>query len=197
MISAERIQYLQQRIAQFDDQHAYRLLFTELYPYLYPFAKALVKAKEPAEEVVSDVFIKIWEKRGELDKIDNLKVYLYVATRHLALNYLDKQRRNATNSLDQFQTPELISIGVDPEQLLITADMMVLLRKAIDQLPPKCRIIFKLVKEDGLKYREVAEVLNISIKTVENQLAIALQKLGSAVNFDIKRTLPTPVRHSR
>jgi RNA polymerase sigma-70 factor (family 1) len=196
MISAEEIQYLQRQIARFDDQQAYRLLFTALYPYLYPFARTLVKAKESAEEVVSDVFMKVWEKRQELEKIENLKVYLYVATRHIALNYLEKQRRNATDTLDHFQASELISVYIDPEQLLITADMMQLLRKAIDRLPPKCRVIFKLVKEDGLKYREVAEILNISTKTVENQVAIALQKLGNAVNFDIKRTLPTSVGHS-
>jgi RNA polymerase sigma-70 factor (family 1) len=194
MISAEEIRYLQQQIARFDDQQAYRLLFTALYPYLFPFAKALVRAKEPAEEVVSDVFIKVWEKRQDLCKIENLKVYLYVATRHVALNYLEKQRHTATNPLDHLQVSELISVYIDPEQLMITADMMQLLRKAIDRLPPKCRLIFKLVKEDGLKYREVAEVLNISAKTVENQMTIALQKLGNAVNFDIKRSLPTSVR---
>ncbi|HEX3934508.1 MAG TPA: sigma-70 family RNA polymerase sigma factor, partial [Puia sp.] len=96
--------------------------------------------------------------------------------------------------LDGFQHAELISVNLDPEQLLITADMMTLLRKAIDHLPPKCKVIFKLVKEDGLKYREVAEILGISVKTVENQLAIALHKLGSAVDFDIKKALPTPIK---
>ncbi|HEX3935518.1 MAG TPA: RNA polymerase sigma-70 factor [Puia sp.] len=194
MITAEQIQYLQQRIACHDDQHAYKLLFTALYPYLFPFAQALVKLKEPAEEIVSDVFIKVWEKRKELPKIENLRLYLYVATRHIALNYLDKQKRRPTRPLDGFQHAELISVNLDPEQLLITADMMALLRKAIDQLPPKCKVIFKLVKEDGLKYREVAEVLGISAKTVENQLAIALHKLGSAVDFDIKKALPTPIK---
>jgi RNA polymerase sigma-70 factor (family 1) len=194
MITAEQIQYLQQRIALFDDQHAYKLLFTSLYPYLYPFARALVKAKEPAEEIVSDVFIKVWEKRKELEKIDNLKLYLYVATRHIALNYLEKQKRKPTNPIDYFQHGEFISVHLDPEQLLITADMVALLRKAIDQLPPKCKVIFKLVKEDGLKYREVAEILGISIKTVENQLAIALHKLGDAVDFDIKKTVPSTVK---
>jgi RNA polymerase sigma-70 factor (ECF subfamily) len=194
MITAERILYLQQRIANHDDQQAYKLLFTALYPYLYPFALALVKLREPAEEVVSDVFIKVWEKRKELPKVENLRLYLYVTTRHIALNYLDKQKRKPTRPLDGFQHGELISVHLDPEQLLITADMMALLRKAIDGLPPKCKVIFKLVKEDGLKYREVAEILGISVKTVENQLAIALHKLGSAVDFDIKKALPTPIK---
>src|ERR1700743_3784301 len=194
MITAEQIQYLQQRIACHDDHHAYKLLYTARYPYLYPFARALVKLKEPAEEVVSDVFIKVWEKRRELEKVENLRLYLYVTTRHIALNYLDKQKRKPTKPLDGFQHAELISVHLDPEQLLITADMMGLLRKAIDPLPPKCKVIFKLVKEDGLKYREVAEILGISVKTVENQLAIALHKLGNVVDFDIKKTLPTPVK---
>jgi RNA polymerase sigma-70 factor (family 1) len=190
MLTADQILYYQQQIAFYDDQQAYKLLFTELYPYLYPFARALVKSKELAEEVVSDVFIKVWEKRKELAKIENLRLYLYVATRHIALNYLDQEKRKPTSPLDHLQHSEYITVHLDPERLLITSDMLALVRKAIDQLPPQCKIIFKLVKEDGLKYREVAEILNISSKTVENQLAIALRKIGNAVSFDVNRSIP-------
>ena len=77
---------------------------------------------------------------------------------------------------------------------MITAEMLALIQKAIDQLPPKCKMIFKLAKEDGLKYREVAEVLSLSIKTVENQLAIALEKIGNTVHFDVGRSIPSPVK---
>ena|ERR1700761_7141486 len=192
-MTADSIKYLQSRIACFDDQIAYKELFTFLYSPLLLFAKSIVKTKEAAEEIVSDVFIRIWEKRRELEKIDNLKVYLYVATRNTALNYLSAHKRINTNSLEEFHT-EFTSIYFDPEQLMITADMLALIRRSIDQLPPKCKIIFKLVKEDGLKYREVAEILGISVKTVENQLAIALQKIGNTVSFDVARTLPTPVK---
>ena len=194
MITSSSIQNLQQRIARQDDQQAYKELFTSLYSYLFRFARTLLKSRESAEEVVSDVFIKVWERRKELEKIDNLKVYLYVSTRNIAYNYLDKQRRNPTNSIDDFET-EFTSIYFDPEQLLVTADMLALIQKAIDQLPPKCKMIFKLAKEDGLKYREVAEVLNVSIKTVENQLAIALQKIGNTVSFDIHRSVSSPMKH--
>ncbi len=191
-MTVDRIQYLQQQIARFDDQHAYKELFQSLYHYLYPFARTIVKEKESAEEVVSDVFIKVWEKRKELEKIDNLKVYLYVSTRNIAFNYLDKQKRSATFSIDDFQA-EFTSVYFDPEQMLITADMLALIQKAIDQLPSKCRLIFKLAKEDGLKYKEIAEILNISAKTVENQVAIALHKIGNTVSFDIKRSQPFTV----
>jgi RNA polymerase sigma-70 factor (ECF subfamily) len=196
MITATTIQELQRRIARYDDQQAYKELFTSLYPYLFHFAKTLVKAKEPAEEIISDVFIKIWEKRKDLEKIDNLRLYLYVSTRNHAYNYLDKQKKIATNPLDDLQA-EFTSVYFDPEQLLITADMLARIQKAIDQLPPKCKIIFKLIKEDGLKYREVAELLNISIKTVENQLAIAVEKIGNAVSFDIRKTISSSIYHSR
>jgi RNA polymerase sigma-70 factor (family 1) len=193
MIIASKIIDLQYRIARLDDQQAYRELYTSLYSYLFGFAKTIVQSRESAEEVVSDVFIKLWERRKELEKIENLKVYLYVATRNIAFNYLDKQKRNSTNSIDDVEA-EFTSIDFDPEQLLITADMLALIQKAIDQLPPKCKIIFKLAKEDGLKYREIAEVLSISVKTVENQLAIALYKIGTAVSFDIRRTIPSSLK---
>ena len=192
-MTAESIKYLQTRIACADDQAAYKELFTSLYSSLFLFAKSLVKSKEAAEEVVSDVFIHIWEKRRGLEKIENLRVYLYVSTRNASLNYINRHKRTATNPIEEFQA-EFTSIYFDPEQLMITADMLALIKRSIDQLPPKCKIIFKLVKEDGLKYREVAEILNISIKTVENQLAIALQKIGNAISFDLAKTVPSPVR---
>lgn len=195
MIAANRIKYLQDRIAAYDDQYAYKELFTSLYSYLYHFAFSFVKSKQPAEEILSDVFIKIWEKRSELEKIANLKVYLYVATRNIALNYVEKQKRDATHNLDEF-TAGIKSLYFDPEQLMVTAEMMNLIQKAIEDLPAKCKMVFKLVKEDGLKYREVAEIMDISTKTVENQLAIALRKIGSAVDFDIKRSIPA-MGHSR
>lgn len=195
MITAARIQFLQHRVALLDDQQAYKELFTSLYSYLYHFARTLVRAKEPAEEIVSDVFIKVWEKRRELKKIENLKVYLYVTTRNMAFNYLDKQKRIPTDHLEDIPA-EFTSVYFDPEQLMITADMLTLIQKAIDQLPPKCRMIFKLAKEDGLKYREVAEILNVSVKTVENQLAIALHKIGKTVSFDIHKSVPSSMRHN-
>jgi RNA polymerase sigma-70 factor (ECF subfamily) len=193
-MTAEGLKYLQSRIARFDDQKAYKELFTTLYSPLFLFAKSMVKSREPAEEIVSDVFIRIWEMRRGLEKIENLKVYLYVAVRNASLSFLSNQKNNNTNPLEEFHA-EFTSIYFDPEQLLITADMLALIKRSIDQLPPRCKIIFKLVKEDGLKYREVAEILNLSVKTVENQVSIALQKIGNTVSFDVDKTIPFQVRN--
>src|ERR1700744_3474974 len=159
-MTIERIKDLQVRIGRFDDQIAYKELYTSLYGSLFGFARTIAPSRETAEEIVSDVFIRLWQRRSHLEKIDNLKVYLYVATRNTAFNYLDKQKRHPTNYIHDAEA-EFTSIYFDPEQLLVTADLLALIQKAIDQLPPKCKIIFKLVKEDGLKYRDVAEILDL------------------------------------
>jgi RNA polymerase sigma-70 factor (ECF subfamily) len=193
MIAAAKINYLQERIARFDDQFAYKELYLSFYNPLLAFAQSYVKSREQAEEIVSDVFISIWEKRKRIDSINNLRVYLFVATKNTALNYLSRQNKTMVSDINEEST-ELKSIYFDPEQLLITAEMIALIKAAISQLPPKCQVIFKLVKEEELKYREVAEILDISIKTVENQVAIALKKIGSAINFDIKKVIPSSSR---
>jgi RNA polymerase sigma-70 factor (family 1) len=187
-IAAERIQYLQTRIARFEDQSAYRELFITLYPSLYHFTNGFLRSKESAEEIVSDVFIRIWQKRAELETIRHLKVYCFVAARNLSLNLLEKQKSESTVGLDDFET-ELKSSYSDPEQMMITEEMMKRIHKAIGDLPLKCRMIFNLIKEDGFKYQETAEIMNISVKTVENQLAIALKKIGKSIHFDIKRAI--------
>jgi RNA polymerase sigma-70 factor (family 1) len=195
MIAAERIAFLQMRVAQFEDQKAYEELYVSLYRYLYNFAWSFVNSKQLAEEIVSDVFIKVWQKRKTLESIENFKVYLYVATKNISLNYLGKTRALSFSDLGDLSS-ELISTYSDPEQLLITSDMMVLINNAIAQLPSRCRLIFQLVKEDKMKCREVAEVLQLSIKTVENQVAIAVRKIGNAVRFDIGRAIVSPANQS-
>ena len=196
MIAAEKIKYLQNRIARSEDQWAYKELFSEFYSYLTRFARSFVRSKELAEEIVSDVFIKIWEKRSRLEEITNLKLYLYVATRNTALNYLERQTKTSTFPIDEL-APELGCLSFDPEQLLITAEMMARIQRAIDALPPKCKMVYKLIKEDQLAYKEVADIMQIAIKTVENQLAIAIQKISSAISFDIKRTIPSSLNSSK
>lgn len=187
MIAAAKISYLQEQIARYDDKFAYKELFVSFYNPLLKFALTMV-SREQAEEIVSDVFVHIWEKRKRIDSISNLKVYLYKAVKNTALNYIAKQNRNNTTGIEEAGI-ELQSIYFNPEQLLITAEMMKRIKNAVDQLPPQCKLIFKLVKEDELKYREVAEILGLSLKTVENQVTIALRKIGNSIHFDIKKAI--------
>jgi RNA polymerase sigma-70 factor (family 1) len=187
-IADARIRFLQTRIARFEDQQAYKELYLTLYPAIFSFISGIIKSKPTAEEIISDVFIKIWEKRQDLDLIVNLKVYCYVIAKNLSLNYLEKQRRISTLNIEDF-SDTLTERFIDPEQLMITSEMMDRISMAIDSLPARCKMIFILVKENGFKYKEVAEIMSITDKTVENQLAIALKKISISINFDLSRSL--------
>ena len=187
MLANLHIQELQQRIALYDDQPAYKELFALFFKSLQQFAVSFVRSPEVAEEIVSDVFIKVWKKRAGLSRIHNLKLYLFISTKNGALNYLRTQKKVFLQPEQYFV--QLQSIYFNPEKLMLTAEMMNRVQKAINDLPPRCQLIFKLIKEDGLKYREVAELLQVSIKTVENQMAIAIRKIGLAIHFDIRTTL--------
>jgi len=187
-IADARIRFLQTRIARFEDQQAYKELYLTLYPAIFSFISGIIKSKPTAEEIISDVFIKIWEKRQDLDLIVNLKVYCYVIAKNLSLNYLEKQRRISTLNIEDF-SDTLTERFIDPEQLMITSEMMDRITMAIDSLPARCKMIFILVKENGFKYKEVAEIMSITDKTVENQLAIALKKISISINFDLSRSL--------
>lgn len=182
------IREIQRRIALYDEEAAYKELFCLFYKPLLRFAYTFCHSNEMAEEIVSDVFISIWQRRTTLEEINNLKVYLYISTKNAALKYLLKQQKQVAITIDDLQV-ELQSQYNDPEQLMMTAEMMARVEQAISHLPPRCKLVFKLIKEDGLRYKEVAEILGISVKTIDNQLAIALQKIGKAINVNLKKVI--------
>ncbi len=184
MKKPENIRLLQQAISCFDDTQAYKQLFLLFYPSLVHFAASILKSKESAEEIVSDVFIKIWQKRQHLDKVENLSFYLFTAVKNRCINQFNDFKNRAEIDISDVAT-EFKSLYHDPEQTLISAENIKQIREAIQELPPRCRLIFKLVKEEGLKYKEVAELLQLSVKTVENQMSLAFKKIGTAINFKL------------
>lgn len=174
------IQQLLQRVQSLDDQIAFKQLYQALFFKLYQFAYSFVKSKENAEEVVNDVFLSVWQKRKTLGTIQNINVYLYVSVKNASLNYLRKSNMKIPLSVDDLATHHL-RITVNPESIMITRELESSIRKAIEQLPPKCKIIFKMIKYDGLSYKEVAAILGLSVKTVDTQLYIALKKLSHII----------------
>jgi RNA polymerase sigma-70 factor (family 1) len=184
MIAAASIGKLLNRIALYDDPIAYKELFMLYHKRLVSFSSTITRSKESAEEVVSDVFLKIWVNRNTLSRIDNFHLYIYVITKNLSINRLLKDNKEKVFSLDE-TVVDVQNVYSDPEQLMISAEMQKRVRIAIQSLPSKCKLIFKLIREDGLKYREVAELLHLSLKTVENQMTIALKKISESIRFDI------------
>lgn len=183
-MNGKEILELQERIALYDDQQAFRQLFQAYNLGLLQFAISIVKVKETAEELVEDVFVKVWHNRSEIMSIKNLRVYLYVALKNNCLSHIHRNKAVVSLDLDGLDVVcgELVP---NPEDLMVVSEMLQTVNRAIHTLPPKCRIVYKMVKEDGLKYKEVAEILDISPRTVENHIALAIKRIAQqlTVNF--------------
>jgi RNA polymerase sigma-70 factor (family 1) len=176
------INSLQYQIAVYEDTAAYKKLFFAMFPSLQRFAYSILKSRQLAEETASDVLVEVWVRRKKLQEVQNLKLYLLTSAKHAALRKLKQENRNARFSIDELQV-EMSSPDYNPEEALRTHELEQALHKAVNELPPRCKIIYKLAKEDKLRYAEIAALLEISIKTIDNQLAIALQKIAQAIHL--------------
>ncbi len=186
MLAEKEILHLHQKVISDNDASAFSQLYVAFLPKLLPFAQSIIKNKELSEEIVSDVFIKVWERRERLKDIVNFKLYLYVSTKNTALNYLKRHFRKNVISIDDMNI-DLSSATYTPEQILISTELINKINSAISMLPAKCKLIFKLAKEDGLKYNEIAHLLNISIKTIDSQMAIAIKRIAATINFNLEK----------
>lgn len=182
MLPNVEINDLLEAISSRDCEKSYKVLFVSLHENLYRFAFGILKSTEDAEEVVSDLFINLWVKRKNLKRLENPKLYLLIGTKNFALNRLKLNKRKVSLQIDDFST-HLESVFFNPEELAISAELTQKIMDSVNALPPKCKIIFKLIKEDGLKYQEVSELLDLSVKTVESQMAIALRRIRQCLEF--------------
>jgi RNA polymerase sigma factor (sigma-70 family) len=147
-----RIQELQTRISRFDDQQAYKELYISFYPSLFHFIRDMIKSRQIAEEIISDVFMKIWEHRKTLENILNLRVYCFVAAKNLSLNQLEKQKREITYDIDEFAFRITSGMNANPEQLMISEEMLKRIHQVVETLPSRCTMDLKLVNEIGFRY---------------------------------------------
>lgn len=164
-----------------DEVEAYELLFYRFYTPLCQFVLKYTGNEVLSEEIVQETFINFWEKRNGLIIHTSLKSYLYTSVKNSALNYLKSQYARQNFNRDFFDQEE-ISINTTQETILFD-ELQILVQKAIDKLPEKCRIIYLLNRNSGLSYQEIADELGISVKTVEAQMGIALKKLRTYLNF--------------
>ncbi len=181
-MNESRRKYLLHAIAEYSDQSAFDELFTFYFPALVPFANNIVKDVQLAEEVVEDVFVKLWHNRKTMVSIRSFSHYIYTATKYTAISSLKNQR---TILYEDFSEDLRLTYS-SPETIFISNENIAGIAMAINELPPKCRLVFRLIKEEGLKYEEVAQLLQISVKTVERQMSIATKKLITA----LQRMLP-------
>lgn len=153
----------------------FRIFFELHYQRLCSYAFSFLKDEDSCEDLVQDVFIKIWMNRQDLIGSDQLKFYIFSAVRNNCLTRLQKNKKlHIVEMTDEEEGDEII-IKLDPDEA--TAEPTILIAKALDRLPPKCREVFLLSRISNLSYLQIADTLEISIKTVENQMGKALKIL--------------------
>lgn len=169
-------QNLWKRVCELDDLNSFELLHKTYYSQLCNFVFSFLKERESCEEVVSDVFVALWQKRKDLTDIRNIQSYLYTCSKNLSIDLTRKNaiRIHSDTNCFELDIPDVDDSFLSPIEL---KEFRENLQKAIQELPPQCQLIFKMLIYDQLTYKEIAEVLNLSRKTVEAQVAIAYRKI--------------------
>jgi RNA polymerase sigma-70 factor (ECF subfamily) len=173
------IKYLLNDIALNSSRASFKRLYLFYYGKLFNLAKSLVKQDELAEEITNDVFMNLWARRASLAEINNFTYYCYTSVKNKALTCLSKNQLKSVN-IDDVNV-DVADSSATGEDKLVCEDLTKLINTTLSKLSDQCRLVFKLVKEDGLKYREVADLLDISIKTVEYHMGNALKTLAQGL----------------
>jgi RNA polymerase sigma-70 factor (family 1) len=151
----------------------FKELFYKQYPSLCNYAASIVNSRDDAEDVVQEVFVKVWQNRPDLVGTEQVKYYLFTATRNNCLTLLRRRKTMAVADVDV----SLLEEVPDEPHREPSGDLKALVGKALEQLPPQCQRIFRLSRFGKLTYNEIAAELNLSVKTIENQMGKALRIL--------------------
>ena len=162
------------------DEIAFNRFMEHYSSRLYHYTFALLGQKESAEEIVSDVFCEVWKNRKSLAEIGNI-------TYRKAISFLRKETGKYELSFDDIE--DFIFEPVQsPAEEMISKEEMAKINDAIQQLPPKCKHVFFLAKIYGLPYKDIADMLNISVKTINNHIAFALDEIAKRLNLKSRKS---------
>ncbi len=165
------------------DKSAFDIFFRRYYTLLCRFSFAMCLSHEDAEESVQEMFVNLWEKAPQIEIGTSIKAYLYASTRNYTLNAIKKQQteQHYLNKYSEYKK------GYEQEDEISSLEIAKLIQSGVETLPEKCREIFILCKQEGLTYEEIATYLDVSKKTVDNQMGIALRKLRDYLQPKLKK----------
>lgn len=158
------------------DEKTFELVFKEHFKNLHGYACAIVKDEDTGEEMVQQVFYRIWKDRSVLNVQTTLKAYLYRAVHNECLNHLKHDKVKAGYQMHAVHVMKREQ-GPSTDSKIAYGELQKKLQRAINELPEQCRTIFQLSRFEELKYKEIANLLGLSVKTVENQMGKALKLL--------------------
>ncbi|GGZ16825.1 DNA-directed RNA polymerase sigma-70 factor [Echinicola pacifica] len=161
---------------------AFQYLFTKYYKHLVAFLMTYNHDKMQADDLAQQAFIKLWEEKHRLDDKTSPKNYLFTIAYHLYIDTLKKESRRNELLYEIWQQALSEQAQEDP---LLEEERLNQVRDIIDSLPSKCKTIYQMNKMQGLKYKDIAKTLGISVKTVESQMRIAFLKIKDRIKTEI------------
>ena len=169
------------------DRRAFRSFYDAAYPMVYRFIHYFLPNRTDCEEVVSEAFFIFWKERRSLADKNDLKAWIYTVCRNEAYHYIKQMERVVNVSIDDMPVKLMVERG-DVEGAMIEEEMIEVYNRAVMELPERCKLVFLMVREEHLKHKEVAQILQIAEGTVEQQMNIAIHKIVDTV----KKYYPFP-----
>ena len=158
----------------------FRGVYERHFPELYFYLRTFTKDEEMIQDVIQDAFVTILEK-DKLESVSNIRNYLFSCVRNKLFNSIKSENARERIKTEMRVEPE----GVQESQFRRREELIILTEKAVDTLPASCKTIFTMAKIEGLSYRQIAEKLSLSVKTVETQMGIAFRKIREYVSAAI------------
>lgn len=178
-MSESEVKKLLNRLTSYNTETIFNQFYNLCYDRFFRIAYYYVRNEMWAQEIVLDAFMKLWEKREMLQRIEGIEDYCFILVKNTALNYLEKEERRGTHFAPE--AAEAQEQEASPEENLLTEELFAVYVKALDRLPERCREVFIRVKEEKKSYAQTAEEMSISIKTVDAQLQKAIGKLKEEI----------------
>lgn len=164
------------------DEHSFQRFVESYSDDLLYYARYLVRSKEEAEEIVGDVFFEVWQNRDKLPEIKREKVWLLTITHNKSISHLRKKEQSASSvTWDEVGEHTIPADLQTPDERLISREEMDRINNIINNLPPRCKQVFVLAKIEKLLYKDIAEILDISVKTINMHVARALELISEAL----------------
>lgn len=152
-------------------------IYRAFYGKVFTFVLSLVRSKANAQDITQNIFMKLWKNRKKLEHINSMDDYLFILSKNACMDYFRKASRKKEISTDVFDEFLLSRIVSSPERRIDALSDIEELRHVIDSLPSKRRDIFIMSRFDGLSNDEIASILGVSKKTVENQISLTTKKI--------------------
>lgn len=171
------------KMSENPDCGLYNFFFNKYYPKLIWFALIFVKQQSLAEEIVSDVMFNIFKRREKLANSENIEGYIFISVKNQALKFIRKNKRIVY--LDNFEREAdfYLNAASSPEYEYLENEFRCIIISTIDSLPAKRKLVFRMIKEEGLKYNDVAKLLDLSVKTIETHMGLALKTLNKRIEM--------------